>query len=307
MCWYVFCHVSQRTYIMQTNRCQVEEAWRLMDQLIKVILLALLQGVTELFPVSSLGHTVIIPAFLGWWKLTTSGTFLPIVTVLHLGTTVALLCFYWRDWAALIRAFFKTVISGRLDADPQGKTIWLIIVATIPIGITGLILKKLIEDVFFSTQWPLLPASFLCLNGAVLYVAEALRQRSEPAQMDRAKQEQLYGRVEDLTFLQALLIGFAQILALLPGISRSGITMVAGMRARLSHEEARQEAVIDGIVGSVVAGVAAYLSIRFLTRYFKVGRLTPFAFYCLGAGLIAFLLFVPLSLRLIHLPWAPGQ
>ncbi len=302
-------------------------------QLIRVIILALLQGVTELFPVSSLGHTVIIPAFLGWWKLTTSGTFLPIVTVLHLGTTVALLLFYWRDWVALIRAFFKTVFARRLDADPQGKTIWLIIVATIPIGITGLLLQKPIEALFFSTQWPLLPASFLCLNGAVLYVAEALRQRSEPAHMDRAKQEQLYGRVEDLTFLQALLIGCAQILALLPGISRSGITMVAGMRARLSHEEALrfaflllapviaaaslleipklieagQEAVIDGVIGSVVAGVAAYLSIRFLTRYFKVGRLTPFAFYCLGAGLIAFLLFVPLSLGLIHLPWAPGQ
>jgi undecaprenyl-diphosphatase len=303
-----------------------------MDQLIKVIILALLQGVTELFPVSSLGHTVIIPAFLGWQSTTNSESFVPIVTVLHLGTTVALLCFYWRDWLALIRALFKTAIAGRLDADPQGKTIWLVIVGTIPIGITGLLLQKPIEGLF-SAQWPLLPASFLCMNGAVLYVAEALRQRSEPANMDRAKQEQLYGRVEDLTFLQALLIGCAQIFALLPGISRSGITMVAGMRARLSHEEALRfaflllapviaaaslleipklikagsTAVIDGAVGSVVAGVAAYLSIRFLTRYFKVGRLTPFAFYCLFAGLIAFLLFVPLSLGLIHLPWAPGQ
>ncbi|HLV99140.1 MAG TPA: undecaprenyl-diphosphate phosphatase [Ktedonobacterales bacterium] len=301
-----------------------------MDQLIKVIILALLQGVTELFPVSSLGHTVIIPAYLGWWKLTTSDAFLPIVTVLHLGTTVALLCFYWRDWVALIRAFFKTVFAGRLDADPQGKTIWLVIVGTIPIGVAGLLLQKPIENLFFSTQWPLLPASFLCLNGAVLYVAEALRKRSEPANMDRAKQEQLYGRIEDLTFLQAFLIGIAQIFALLPGISRSGITMVAGMRARLSHEEALRfaflllvpaiaaaslleipkllkdghDAIIDAAVGSVVAGVAAYISIRFLSRYFKVGRLTPFAFYCLGAGLISFLIFVPLSLGLINLPWA---
>jgi len=303
-----------------------------MDQLIKVILLALLQGVTELFPVSSLGHTVIIPAFLGWQNITNSPAFLPIVTVLHLGTTVALLCFYWRDWAALIRAFFKTVIAGRLDADPQGKTIWLVIVGTIPIGITGLFLQKPVEALF-SAQWPLLPASFLCMNGAVLYVAEALRQRSEPANMDRAKQEQLYGRVEDLTFRQALLIGLAQIFALLPGISRSGITMVAGMRARLSHEEALRfaflllvpaiaaaslleipkliqvgrEAVIDAAVGSVVAGLAAYFSVRFLSRYFRVGRLTPFAFYCLFAGLISFLLLVPLSLGWIHLPWASGQ
>jgi undecaprenyl-diphosphatase len=303
-----------------------------MDQLIKVIILALLQGVTELFPVSSLGHTILIPAFLGWESTTNSEAFLPIVTVLHLGTTVALLCFYWRDWLALIRAFFKTIFARRLSADPQGKTIWLIIVGTIPIVIAGLLLQKPLEALF-SSQWPLLPASFLCLNGAVLYVAEALRQRSEPANLDRAKQEQLYARVEDLTFLQAFFIGVAQIFALLPGISRSGITMVAGMRAKLSHEEALRfaflllapaiagasvlevpklihagpDAVIDAAVGSVVAGVAAFLSIRFLTRYFKVGRLTPFAFYCLFAGLIAFLILVPLSLGLIHLPWASNQ
>ncbi|HEY7347344.1 MAG TPA: undecaprenyl-diphosphate phosphatase [Ktedonobacterales bacterium] len=304
-----------------------------MDQLIKVILLALLQGVTELFPVSSLGHTVIIPAFLGWWKLTTSDAFLPIVTVLHLGTTIALLCFYWRDWLALIRAFFKTIVARRLDADPQGKTIWLVIVGTIPIGITGLLLEKPIQEVFFQTQWPVLPAAFLCMNGAVLYVAEVLRQRSEPTNIDRAKQEQMYGRVEDLTFFQAFLIGVAQILALIPGISRSGITMVAAMRARLSHEEALRfaflllvpvigaasllempklfhagsEAVIDAAIGSVVSGLAAFFSIKFLARYFKVGRLTPFAFYCLGAGLLSFLVFVPLSLGWIQLPWAPGQ
>lgn len=301
-----------------------------MDELIKVIILAILQGFSELFPISSLGHTVIIPAYLGWWKLTTDKSFLPIVTVLHLGTTVALLAFYWRDWVALIRAFFKTIIAGRLDADPQGKTIWLIIVATIPIGIVGLILKTPIEDLFFATQWPILPAAFLCANGAVLYVVEALRQREEPAKLERAKQEQVYGTINDLTFKQATLIGFAQIFALLPGISRSGITMVAGMRNRLSHEEALRfaflllapviaaasvleipalvkaghAAVIDATIGSIVAAVVAYVSIRFLTRYFKVGRLTPFAFYCLGAGAISFVAFALLSTGVIHLPWA---
>ena len=301
-----------------------------MDELIKVIILAILQGFSELFPVSSLGHTVIIPAYLGWWKLTTSESFLPIVTVLHLGTTVALLAFYWRDWVALVRAFFKTIIAGRLDADPQGKTIWLIIVATIPIGIVGLILQKPIEDLFFATQWPILPAAFLCANGTVLYVVEALRQREEPVKLDRAKQEQVYGTIADLTFKQAIIIGCAQIFALLPGISRSGITMVAGMRSRLSHEEALHfafllltpviaaaslleipklikaghAAVIDATIGSIVAAVVAYVSIRFLTRYFKVGRLTPFAFYCLGAGAISFVAFALLSTGVIHLPWA---
>ncbi len=302
-----------------------------MDELLKVIILAILQGFSELFPVSSLGHTVIIPAYLGWWKLTTDASFLPIVTVLHLGTTVALLAFYWREWVALVRAFFKTLIARRLDADPQGKTIWLIIVATIPIGIVGFALQHPIEDLFFATQWPILPAAFLCANGAVLYVVEALRQREEPAKLERVKQEQVYATIEDLTFKQAIIIGCAQILALLPGISRSGITMVAGMRSRLSHEEAlhfafllltpviaaaslleipkliklhSHAALIDAAIGSIVAAVVAYVSIRFLTRYFKVGRLTPFAFYCLGAGALSFVAFALLSLGVIHLPWA---
>ena len=297
----------------------------------KVIILAILQGFSELFPVSSLGHTVIIPAYLGWWKLTTDKSFLPIVTVLHLGTTVALLAFYLRDWVALVRAFFKTIIAGRLDADPQGKTIWLIITATIPIGIVGLVLKDPIEALFFETQWPILPAAFLCANGAILYVVEALRQREEPAKLDRAKQEQAYGTIADLTFKQAVIIGCAQIFALLPGISRSGITMVAGMRsARLSHQEALHfaflllapviaaaslleipalikqghTAVIDATIGSIVAAVVAFVSIRFLTRYFTVGRLTPFAFYCLGAGVVSFVVFALLSTGVMHLPWA---
>ena len=301
-----------------------------LGQLIKVIVLGLLQGFSELFPVSSLGHTVLIPALLGWGNLNTNDQFLPIVTALHLGTTIALLAFYWRDWLALIRAFFKTLFAGRLDAHPQGKTIWLIIVGTIPIGITGLILQKPIEALFFSSAWPVLPAAFLCANGTVLYVAEALRQREEPVKLDRAKQEQVYGTIADLTFKQAIIIGCAQIFALLPGISRSGVTMVAGMRARLSHEEALRfaflllvpviaaasllelpklvkaghEAVIDAALGTIAAGIVAYLSVRFLTRYFRVGRLTPFAFYCLGAGVVLFVIFALLQLGVIHLPWA---
>jgi undecaprenyl-diphosphatase len=301
-----------------------------LGQLIKVLVLGLLQGFSELFPISSLGHTVLIPALLGWGNLNTNNQFLPIVTALHLGTTVALLAFYWRDWLALIRAFLKTLLAGRLDADPQGRTIWLIIVGTIPIGVVGLILHKPIEALFFSTAWPVLPAAFLCANGAVLYVAEVLRQREEPAHLDRAKREQWYGRIEDLTFLQAFWIGIAQIFALLPGISRSGVTMVAGMRARLSHEEALRfaflllvpviaaasllelpqlvhaghEAVIDATLGSIAAGIVAYLSVRFLTRYFRVGRLTPFAFYCLGAGVVTFVIFALLQqFQVTHLPW----
>ncbi len=286
-----------------------------MDIFIKVILLALLQGVAELFPVSSLGHTVIIPGFLGWGTLTQSETFLPIVVVLHLGTAIALLTFFWRDWVALIRAFFKTAFAGRLDADPKGKEIWLVIVATIPVVLLGLIFQKPIQNFFFSAKWPILPAAFLCLNGAVLLTVERLRERQEPATADREKQEQTFKNLSELSFPQAVGVGLAQALALLPGISRSGITMAAGMTAKLSHEESARFAfllltpVIVGasvlevptligkpelpiaLVGGVVAGIAAFVSVKFLMGYFRVGRLTPFAYYCLAAGFISFVYF----------------
>lgn len=300
-----------------------------MVNFVQVIVLGLLQGVAELFPVSSLGHTVIIPGLLGWGNLTTNEAFLPIVVMLHLGTAVALLAFYWRDWAALIRAFFKTTLKGRLDADPQGKTIWLVIVGTIPVGLLGLILEKPIQRAFFAAQWPVVPAAFLCLNGAILLVGERLRQRAEPRGVDRFKQEQAFAKMDDLSFTQAFFIGLVQALALVPGISRSGVTMVAGMGARLSHEEALRfafllatpviaaaallevpklfhaptEVLAAALAGGVVAAVAAFLSVRFLTRYFQIGRLTPFAYYCLAAGFLSFALFTALSVGAFQLPW----
>jgi len=297
--------------------------------LIQVVLLGLLQGVAELFPVSSLGHTVIIPGLLGWGNLTTTDSFLPIVVTLHLGTALALLCFYWRDWLMLVRAFFKTAIKGRLDADPQGRTIWLLIVGTIPVGLLGLFLQKPIQDVFFQEQWPVLPAAFLCLNGAVLLAGEALRRRQEPQNLDRRKVEATFHTIDDLSFVQAFFIGLAQAGALIPGISRSGITMVAALRSRLSHEEALrftfllatpvillaallevpkladagQTTIVAAAAGGIAAFLAAFLSVKFLTKYFEVGRLTPFAYYCIGAGLVSFLIFVPLALGYFRLPW----
>lgn len=300
-----------------------------LHQLVQVIVLALLQGVAELFPVSSLGQTLLIPGFLGWGNLTSQDSFLPIVVTLHLGTAVALFVWYIRDWAALIRAFFKTLFARRLDVDPQGKTIWMVIVGTIPVGLLGLALEKPIQQVFFQSAWPVLPAAFLCLNGAILYLAELLHQRQEPAGVSREKAEQSFLRIEHLTFRQAFLIGLAQAAALIPGISRSGVTMVAGMRAHLSHEEALRFAfllatpvigaaallevrklpgygtstLVAAVIGGVVAMLAALFSVAFLTRYFRVGRLTPFAYYCLGMGLISFLVFTPLALGIVSLPW----
>jgi undecaprenyl-diphosphatase len=294
-----------------------------------VLFLAVLQGVTELFPVSSLGQSIIIPGLLGWGNLLTSETFVPILVMLHLGTATALLTFFWRDWVELIAAFFKTAFAGRLDAHPQGKTIWLIIVGTIPVGLAGLLLNGPIKAIFFSSQWPVIPAAFLCLNGAILFAGEQLRRRSEPDVHDRYKQEQAFKRIPQLTFLQGTLIGAAQTFALIPGISRSGISMVAGMGARLSHAEAARfsfllatpvillagllevpklfdaptSTLVIAIIGAVVSGIAAFLSVRFLTAYFEVGRLTPFAIFCLVEGLIAFLIFAPISLGVFSLPW----
>jgi undecaprenyl-diphosphatase len=300
-----------------------------MEQFLKVLVLALLQGVTELFPVSSLGHTILLPALLGWGNLTSSDSFLPMVVTLHLGTALALLLFFWRDWLELLHALVKTIVYRRLEADQQGKTIWLVIAGTIPVGLLGFLLEHPIQRFFFAAPWPVLPAAFLCLNGAVLYAGESLRRRAEPTNLDRAKQEQAFKRIQDLTFTQAVLIGIAQAAALLPGISRSGITMVAGLGAQLSHEEAARYAfllatpvigaaavleipklfqagaptLLVALFGGVVAGLAAFLSVKFLMRYFEVGRLTPFAFYCLGTGFVSLILFVSLALGWSSLPW----
>jgi undecaprenyl-diphosphatase len=292
-------------------------------RLIQILALALLQGVAELFPISSLGHTVIIPGLVGWGNLIKSPTFLPLVVLLHLGTAVALLIFFWRDWLTLITAFVRTSVAGRLDAHPEGRTIWLVLVGTIPTGLIAVIFQDQIQSLFFTSAVPIIPAAFLALNGAVLFVGERLRQRSEPSGVDRKKQEETFKRIGDLTFVQALYIGLVQSLALVPGISRSGASMVAGMTARLSHEEAARFSfllatpIIAGaalvevpvlfeprnsgmlpyaLIGGVVAALAAFVSVKFLMRYFQVGRLTPFAYYCLAAGTIAFLILLPRAL-----------
>ena len=292
-------------------------------RLIQILALALLQGVAELFPISSLGHTVIIPGLVGWGNLIKSPTFLPLVVLLHLGTAVALFIFFWRDWVTLITAFVRTSVAGRLDAHPQGRTIWLVLVGTIPTGLIGVIFQTQIQNLFFSSPVPVIPAAFLALNGAVLFVGERLRQRSEQTGVDRQKQEQAFKHIGDLTFVQAFYVGIVQSLALIPGISRSGASMVAGMSARLSHEEAARFSfllatpIIAGaalvevpvlfepgnsgmlpyaLIGGVVAALAAFFSVKFLMRYFEVGRLTPFAYYCLAAGTLAFLILLPRAL-----------
>lgn len=290
---------------------------------IHVIILAILQGVTELFPVSSLGHTVILPGLLGWSDTLQSPIFVPLLVMLHLGTSVALIGEFWHDWVNLLRGGARTLIAGKFtrDVDPEGygRQLALVVVGCVPVGIVGVLFQNVVEDNFSK---PILAAAFLVANGAVLLLGERLWSRQRARQKLIAEKAPEFGSigrsVNDMTFAQAALIGGAQVFALIPGFSRSGLTMVAGMANGLSHEAAARfsfllatpvilgAGVIEvpkllehqyrgelpiALIGGVVSGIAAYLSVRFLMRYFQTNRLDPFAFYCVIVGVLAFVYF----------------
>ncbi|HXC28873.1 MAG TPA: undecaprenyl-diphosphate phosphatase [Stellaceae bacterium] len=270
--------------------------------------LAILQGITELFPISSLGHTVIVPSLLGWPIDQHAPEFLPFVVVLHVGTAVALLLYFWREWLAILLGIF-----GRGPAAGDAwRALWLIVIATLPAVVVGFLFEKLVRGLFAS---PLIAAAFLVANGFLLLLGDYLRFRARPGQGRQPPNA--------LDWKGALAIGFWQCLAFIPGISRSGAAMVGGLVAGLQHAEAAHfsfliatpiiagAAVLEvpklwalpghGISGlavasGVVAGVAAYLSIAFLMRYFRRrdfdDALVPFAIYCWVAGVGSALLFI---------------
>jgi undecaprenyl-diphosphatase len=271
--------------------------------------IAILQGVTELFPISSLGHAVIVPSLLGWPIDQHSPQFLPFLVVLHVGTAVALLIYFWREWLAIATGILR---RGPGSADAW-RAFWLIVIATLPAVVIGLLFEKLVRGLFAS---PIVAALFLIANGFLLLLGDWLRVRSE-ARAARAPQ------ATSLGWRGALAIGFWQCLAFLPGISRSGAAIVGGLVAGLQHAEAAHfsfliatpiiagAAVLEvpkllalpghGISGlavasGVVAGVTAYLSIAFLMRYFRRhdfdDALVPFAIYCWVAGAGAAFVFV---------------
>jgi undecaprenyl-diphosphatase len=288
----------------------------------EAIVVGLFQGVTELFPVSSLGHSVIIPALIGgrWARdLNVSAPespYLAFIVGLHVATAAALLVFFWKDWLRIIGGFLTSVRDRRIET-PDQRLAWLLIIATIPVGVAGLLLEHTFRTVLGR---PVPAALFLAANGVVLYAGELLRRAAQ--RVDRttmtAEEEALPPdvasdrRLSRLGWGEGALIGAAEILALLPGISRSGVTMVAGLTRGLSHEDAARfsfllatpvilaagvlkipdltgplGAGIHGqvLVGSIVSGIGAYLAVRFLVRYFETRTLTPFAIYCTVAGL----------------------
>lgn len=273
----------------------------------QVLVLALLQGVTELFPVSSLGHSVIIPSLLHWNVNQSDPTFLPFIVLLHVGTATALLIYFWRDWVKIITAVVGSAVAGRLQGTPDERLGWRLILATIPVGLAGTLFQKQVQGLFAN---PKAAAAFLIVNGIIMFIGERLRRRAVMAEEGRTA-------LDKLPMGTAVAVGSAQILALLPGISRSGSSMVAGLLANLTHEAAARFSfllatpVILGagvlkipdlfssagrphlglyLIGGVVAGGAAYVSVAYLMRYFRVGRLDPFAIYCAAFGILSLIL-----------------
>jgi undecaprenyl-diphosphatase len=289
----------------------------------QAIVIGLLQGVTELFPISSLGHSVLVPAWLGWHTLTkgqsTESPYLAFVVALHVATALALLVYFREDWGRIIRAFFRTLKTRTLQT-PDERMAWLLIVATIPAGILGLAFEHKLRTLFAK---PLAAAIFLTINGVILLFGEWVRRRSAVRKLvtthETAHSESEEGRrLDTLDFKESVAVGVAQVGALFAGISRSGITMVAGLARGLDHEDAARFSFLlatpiilaagvykipdltghlgngirgQALVGGVFAAIAAFASVHFLVRFFQTRNLLPFAIYCLLAGAISIIRF----------------
>ena len=281
----------------------------------QALLIGLLQGATELFPVSSLGHAVILPSLLHWAYRQSDPQFVPFLTLLHLGTAGALLVLYRREWVQITRGFFRAALRGRIETPPERLSM-LLMVGTIPTGIFGVFLEKPLKHLFAT---PRVAAAFLIVNAAILLGAEYMRRRTERrarlAGGTREQQEEEFADLSTLSFRTAVLVGASQSLALLPGISRSGATMAGGLLAGLRHQEAahfsfllatpiiaaagllevpllfeRRTPLLEYGLSAILAGIAAYVSARFLIRYFRSGRLDPYAYYCAAVGVLSLLL-----------------
>jgi len=278
----------------------------------QAIVLGLLQGAAELFPVSSLGHSVIVPKLLGWDIHQSDDYFLTFLVATHLATAIVLLGFFWRDWVRIVKGLGRSVRDREIAGDPDAQLGWLIVVATIPAGLLGLAFEHALRSVFAS---PTAAAAFLFCNGLMLFGAERLR-RAVPVRAGADYSDERISR--ELSMGEAVGVGAAQAIALLPGFSRSGAAMSGGLLAGLSNEDAARFAFLlatpvigaaavlklpelfgpegngvrgPALVGALCSALTAYLAVKFLMRYFETRTLTPFAVYCLCAGTAAAIYF----------------
>jgi len=281
----------------------------------QAIIIGLLQGVTELFPISSLGHSVIVPGLLGWHSVVNSesageGFYLAFLVGLHVATALALLWYFRADWVRIIAGFFRSLRTRRVETTDE-RLAWLLVVATIPAGIMGLIFEHSLRTLLAT---PVAASALLTVNGAILMAGERVRRRQEVHALAVAHGVTDEGsrRLDTLEYQESGIIGVSQVFALMAGISRSGITMVAGLVRGLDHEDAARFSFLlatpiilaagvyklpdllgangnhvrgQVLVGSVCAAVTAYLAVRFLMRFFETRTLTPFAVYCLVVGI----------------------
>src|SRR5437763_1273745 len=265
-------------------------------------MLGLLQGVSELFPISSLGHSVIAPSLLGFNIHQNQPYFLTFLDATHLATALVLLGFFWQDWVRIVKGLGRS-LRDREIGDPDAKLGWLLVVGTIPAGLLGVTLQDSLRKLFASPEYA---SIFLALNGVLLFGAEALRRRAPVVAED--DDERIAGTVG---WWQASTVGGAQAIALIPGFSRSGAAMGGGLLVGLSHKDAARFAFLlatpiigaaavlklpelfgtqgngvrgQALVGAICAGATAFLAVKFLMRYFETRTLTPFAVYCLCAG-----------------------
>lgn len=274
---------------------------------LQAAILGLVQGISELFPISSLGHAVILPSLLGWDIHQNDDYFVTFLVATHLATALVLLGFFFDDWKRIAFGLARSLRDRRIDpADHDAKLGWLLVIGTIPAGLLGLALEHTLRSAFASAQTA---ALFLMLNGVLLYGAERLRRRAPAAGDWTGDSEDVVA--QRIGWRAALGIGSAQAIALIPGFSRSGASMGGGLLAGLSNEHAARFSFLlatpiigaaavlklpdlfgpagDGVrgpalVGALCAAGTAYLTVRFLVRFFETNRLTPFAIYCGGAG-----------------------
>ena len=279
----------------------------------QAIVLGLLQGIAEPFPISSLGHGVIAPHLFGWNIHQNDDYFLAFLVATHCATAAVLFAFFFRDWMRIFRGLGRSLRDRQIRAeDGDARLGWVLVVGTIPAGLLGLLLEHSLRSLFASAQSA---AAFLIVNGVLLLIFERFRRRP-PRPGDYLGDSD--PRIAKMSFRQALAIGSAQAAALVPGISRSGITMGGGLLTGLSNEDAARYAFLlatpiigaagvlklpellgsagDGVraqavVGALAAAFATYLAVKFLLKFFETNRLTPFGIYCIAIGTVSTLVF----------------